>query len=135
MNLISAKSLNDIRLSGVTFDWVKEDKGIKEVIIRDIDGAEARIKIAATYSDTLKVLIPQPLETADRFLLEGKFLGLMPVKEVFEHEHEANDKLREYSDAAGYGKDVGLTVKRVKAKVTDGGTVKAVVTDDGDVPF
>lgn len=135
MNLVSVKSLNELRLSGVTFDWVKEDKGIKEVIVRDIDGAEARIKVATTYSDTLKVLIPQPLEAVDRYVLEGKFLGLTPVKEVFEHEHEANDKLREYSDAAGYGKDVGLTVKKVKAKVGDDGAAKAIVTDDGDVPF
>lgn len=135
MNLISVKSLNDIRLSGVTFDWVKEDKSIKEVIVRDVDGAAVHLRIGESYSNSIKVLIPQPLETVDRFLLEGKFLGLTPVKDVFEHEHEANDKLREYSDAAGYGRDVGLTVKKIKAKVTEDGEAKSIVTDDGDCPF
>lgn len=123
VNFVSVKTLSEIKLEGVTVDWVKEDKTVKEVIVRDTKGNQIQIKVGATYSDALKILVHQPFEEVNRFVLEGTFLGLSPVEEFFENEWEAKAKLEEYSGRAAYGSEVGLKVTPVKVRVDEDGKV------------
>lgn len=136
MNLVSVKALNELHLNGVTVDWVKEDKTVKEVRLHDGNGGRIIIR-SSQYGDALKIMVPQPYEDAERYLLAGRFLDLTDVREFFEYEHEAKGKLSDYeSKARG---ESGLTVKKVSVKIDDAGKVieasapKAPEADD--LPF
>ena len=136
MNLVSVKALNELHLNGVSVDWVKEDKTVKEVRLRDGNGGRIIIR-SSQYGDALKIMIPQPYEDAERYLLSGRFLDLTDVREFFEYEHEAKSKLSDYeSKARG---DTGLTVKKVSVKIDDAGKVVETSpiksADAEDLPF
>ena len=136
MNLISVKALNELHLNGVTVDWVKEDKTIKEVRLHDGNGGRIVIR-SSQYGDALKIMVPQPYEDAERYLLSGRFLDLADVREFFEYESDAKGKLSDYeSKARG---ESGLTVKKVSVKIDDAGKVveasPAKTADADDLPF
>ncbi len=136
MNLISVKALNELHLNGVTVDWVKEDKTIKEVRLHDGNGGRIVIR-SSQYGDALKIMVPQPYEDAERYLLSGRFLDLTDVREFFEYEHEAKGKLSAYeSKARG---ESGLSVKKVSVKIDDAGKVveasPTAKADVDDLPF
>lgn len=131
MNLQTIKALTEVKLQGVKIEWSKEDKGVKEVRISDPSGGCLVIKSNDSYSQTLKLLIPA-VEEAERFRLSGKFLDLTPVSEVFESEYDANERHDEFKAKAGYGVETGLTVEKVKVRVSDDG---AVISPDDSIPF
>ena len=136
MNLISAKALSELHLTGVSIDWVKEDKTVKELRLHDGNGGRIVIR-AGVYGDTLKVMVPQPYETAERYLLSGRFLDLTDVREYFEYEHEAQGKLSDYESKCRC--ETGLTVKKVTVQVDDTGKImdatSASTSDAADIPF
>jgi len=119
-NLVSIKSISEVALHGVKVDWTKEDKNIKEIRFRDSNGGHVVIR-AGTYGDVLKIMIPQPYEEADRYLLSGKLLGLTEVREYFEDKYAAENKLSEYADQIRG--EHGLTVAKVKVKIDEAGEV------------
>ena len=136
MNLISAKALSELHLNGVSIDWVKEDKTVKELRLHDGNGGRIIVR-AGLYGDTLKVMVPQPYESAERYLLSGRFLNLTDVREYFEYEHEAQGKLSDYeSKCRG---ESGLTVKKVTVQIDDAGKVvdaaPASSNDAAEIPF
>lgn len=51
MNLISAKALSELHLNGVSIDWVKEDKTVKELRLHDGNGGRIIVR-ACSYGDT-----------------------------------------------------------------------------------
>lgn len=120
MNLVSVKALNELHLSGVTVDWVKEDKTVKEVRLHDGNGGRIIIR-SSQYGDALKIMVPQPYEDAERYLLSGRFLDLTDVREFFESEYDAKAKLDDYASKARG--ETGLTVKKVSVKIDDAGKV------------
>lgn len=57
MNLKTVKKIEDIKLAGVTLDWIKEDGYCREVRLTDGAGLTLVIRTGGSYgSDTLKVL-------------------------------------------------------------------------------
>lgn len=56
MNLKSVKKIDDVKLAGISLDWIKEDNLCREVRLTDKDGFTLVIRSAGGYSDSLKVL-------------------------------------------------------------------------------
>ncbi len=57
MNLKSVKKLEDVKLTGIEMDWIKEDGYCREVRLADKAGFTLVIRTGGGYgSDTLKVL-------------------------------------------------------------------------------
>lgn len=56
MNLKSVKKIDDVKLAGISLDWIKEDGLCREVRLTDKDGFTLVIRSAGGYSDSLKVL-------------------------------------------------------------------------------
>lgn len=141
MNLISAKAISELHLNGVKIEWVKEDKTVKELRLHDGNGGRIVVR-AGSYGDTLKVMIPQPYEEDDRYLLSGRFLDVVDIREYFTSEYEANDKLREYERKAG-SNESGLSVEKIRVKINDAGAVvdetknanANATTDGSEIPF
>lgn len=136
MNLISAKALSELHLNGVSIDWVKEDKTVKELRLHDGNGGRIIVR-AGSYGDTLKVMVPQPYEAAERYLLSGRFLDLTDIREYFDSEYEAKDKLSDYeSKCRG---ESGLTVQKVTVQIDDAGKVveaaPSKATEAAEIPF
>jgi hypothetical protein len=138
MNLTTVKTLKEVHLAGITVEWTKEDKSVKEIRLRDTNGGRLVIR-AGTYGDVLKVMVPQAFEEEDRFVLSGRFLDLCDVREFFESKYDAEAKLGEYRTKAGHA-DHGLTVEQVSVQINDAGQVieqqkGAAKTTDDEIPF
>jgi hypothetical protein len=127
MNLISAKALNQVSLAGITLDWVKEDNSVKEVRLSDGTGGQIVIR-SSQYGDALKVMVPAPPTKEDRWAVVGKFLDVADIRDVFESEHEAQNRLRDYERKAS-GQDTGLSLKKVSVTVDEAGTPTTAVDD------
>lgn len=57
MNLKTVKSLSDVKLAGITIDWIKEDNLCREVRLTDSDGFTLVVRARGGYgADDLKVL-------------------------------------------------------------------------------
>lgn len=130
MNFQTIKALSEVKLQGVKIEWTREDKGVKEVRISDDAGGLLVIKSGNSYSETVKLLVPA-IEEADRYALVGTFLGLTPVREVFEDEHEAKSRLDEFRAKSGYTDDHGLKIEKVRVRIDDSGAA----TVASDLPF
>lgn len=67
MNLKSVKKIDDVKLAGISLNWIKEDGLCREVRLTDKDGFTLVIRSAGGYSDSLKVLRLAPeTEKADQ---------------------------------------------------------------------
>lgn len=140
MKLVSIKSAADFPLNGIIADFVKEDGTLKRVELRDAAGN------AVTFSyenySSLKVLVAQPYESAERYQLSGSFLGVADIREFYESESDAKEKLREYENKAG-GRDSGLSIEKVNVLINDAGDVVAAGVNGvtppaarhSDIPF
>lgn len=128
MNLVSIKALSEVSLTGVRIEWVKEDKGIKEIHVRDAKGGHLVIKSGPSYSETLKLLVPQPFEEATRWQISGRFLDVADICEHFEHDYEAREKFNDYERKAG-NSDSGLKLEKVSVLVDDDGKVVKPVAE------
>ena len=134
MNLVSVKALSELNLHGVKIDWTKEDKSIKEIRFHDGNGGRISIRIGE-YGQSLKVMIQQPHEEVERYLLSGDLAGLTKVSEYFEDKYSAENKLSDYAEKVRG--DHGLTISKIMVKIDDTGLVvdpAAKITDD-DIPF
>lgn len=137
MNLVSVKSLSEVALHGVKIDWTKEDKTIKEIRLHDGNGGRVVIKLGESYTNSLKVMVPQPFEEADRYLLAGDLAGLTTVREFFDDKYSAENKLSDYAEKVRG--EHGLTVKKVKVMINEAGDVvdeaKPSPAAEGDISF
>lgn len=130
MNLMTAKTLNELSLAGISLDWIKEDNSIKEVRLSDSKGAQIVIR-SSQYGDALKVMIPAPPVKEARWAVVGKFLDVADIRDVFVNEYEAKERLADYEQKAG-NRETGLTVKKVSVTVDDAGAATAPVDE---IPF
>jgi hypothetical protein len=120
MKLVSIKTAADCPLKGITCDFTKEDGRLTEVTLRDAEGNVLVFRQPASY-DSLKVMVPQEHERADRYKLHGNFLGVAHISEFFEDSYAASEKLRDYDEKANG--DSGLKVERVCCLVSEDGAV------------
>jgi hypothetical protein len=95
MNLITAKTVEQIALKGLKIDWQKHDGGVRTVVLTDVDGRSVTITRANSYSETLTVLIPEPPKKAQRFVLHGEVAGIT-IKKAYDTEAEANTAISEF---------------------------------------
>lgn len=109
MKLVYAKSGHEIDIPGVDIEFITVNSAILEVIIRG-PGTFAKILRGESYNKSLEVLIPEPPKEVDRWVLAGKFIGITDVMEIFESEREAKDRLEEFQDKIGYGKETYLSI-------------------------
>lgn len=56
MNLKSVKKIDDVKLAGISLDWIKEDGLCREVRLTDKDGFTLVIRSGGGYSDSIRVL-------------------------------------------------------------------------------
>jgi mannose-6-phosphate isomerase-like protein (cupin superfamily) len=124
MNLISAKTTDQIALKGIKVDWQKHDGSVKLLTLTDVDGKTVTIKTASSYSDSISVLVPEPPKKADRFVLHGEVAGIA-IKKAFESEHEAKEAMYVFD---GRGE---LEITKAEVTVDDGGVVDGL----DDLPF
>lgn len=89
------------------------DGGVEAVVINGTDGEYIRISKAETYSSYLRVSKQEEKTPVTKFAVTGKYLGMVDVYELFETELEAENKLNEYNQKAGWPVELGLEVKNV----------------------
>lgn len=127
MNLKTVKNLTEAKLKGITVTWTKTDSSVRDITFTDEDGN--CVVVNGQYG--LSIFVPKPFEEADRYVLSGKFMGLVDVRKVFEYEHEAKGELEEFQTKAGYGVETGLKISKARVQVSDSGEVKF----PDDIPF
>lgn len=118
------KTASEITLDGIKAEIEMHNGSVKSVELTDAKGG--RLK-ACLDSYSLSILIPAKPEMKDAYLLKGEFRGLS-VKELFEQEYEAKQRLRDITDG---GDENALTIEKVKVPVTDMGTLPA----GADIPI
>lgn len=125
-NLVTAKSLSDVKLSGLRFEWQKHDGQVKTVTLTDEHGNVAIIKCAATYTDTLTVMVPEPPKKAQRWIVSGTFAGIA-IRKAFETSQEARAARDEFPSTAD------LTVEMAEVTVDDEGS--EIDAPPEEIPF
>lgn len=119
------KGAGEIVLDGIKIELETHDGSPKAIELADAKGGRVKVCLS-NYSD-FAVMVPAKPETKDAYLLKGEFRGL-PVKELFEHDFEARQRLREITD----GHDDGaLKIEKVKAPVTEAGELPV----GAEIPF
>lgn len=119
MNLVSVKSVSEIKLSGVKIALTLEDKSIVSMNIMDAAGNLVVVKSIGAYGNGIKVLIPAPPEKATRWVVTGKLLGLTQIDEAFEDHHDALERMRSYRNETGKYDDasLGLTIEEREVEI------------------
>lgn len=121
MNLEIIKTFDQVALKGVAAEFTKENNSIKQLRLTDADGRFIVIRNESEYS-SLKIMTLAPPETVDRWMLSGKFADLLDVREYFEQEWDANQRLGEYQSKLN-NDDTGLKIEKVNVRVDDAGKI------------
>ena len=140
MKLKTVKDAAEVELDGVAVEFTHVDSAITAVTITDQAGRHITIRKGDSYGEHLRVLIPEPPKSEERFFVVGRFMGMVDVEEAFEHEHEAKVRLSEYERKTGAYNESGLKVeKRVVLVAPSGEIVKTVaaanVSTADAIPF
>ena len=106
----TVKKDSELALEGITIERETHDTHSRQVTFTDAKGN--KVRVTADYG--MNIVVPAPPEMVTRYRLTGSYKGLA-VSETFEYEHEANDRLREFSDA----EEDGLKVEKVEVPVED----------------
>lgn len=125
-NLVTAKSLDQIKIEGVSIDWERHDGNVRILKIADAKGNMITIKASNTYSESLAVLIPEPPKFEDRWVLSGTVANIA-IRKPFRYEHEANTARDQFPSNAD------LTVQKASLPVGDNGEEIAPPPDE--IPF
>lgn len=123
-NLVTAKTLDEVKLSGVRISWEKQDGSVRSVTLTDGDGNMARITRANSYSEAISVLIPEPPKFEDRWVLHGEFAHVA-INRAFPTEREAQAARDEFPNHAS------LEITKKSLAVSDG----KLVEEPSDIPF
>lgn len=118
----------DFTLAGITADFVIEGTQIKAISLRSGD-KHLVIKHGEAYSNNLCIFLAEKFQKAERYVLEGNFLGL-PVREVFETASGASERKNELCSASSDGD--GLTITK---KTVEFGADAHCAPDAPDMPF
>lgn len=110
MKLQSTTKQSDLKLDGIDIQLEMHNSSVGQLVFTDKSGKT--IKIVGTYG--VSVLIPAPPKMTEKWELSGKFDDLVDVKETFDTEYDANDRLREFERRSKSGGECGLTVKKVE---------------------
>lgn len=109
----SAKRSSDVRLSGVSVEFVVRDGSIAEVRLTDDVGNECTITAANSYSTTLNVYVPATPKMVKKARLSGVIMGVS-VSEDFEEQYEAERRLKEIDENLRDGSATELKVEEIE---------------------
>ena len=87
------------------------DNNIEAVVVK-VGNEYIRITKADAYANNLKLAKEQGKIEVARFVVTGKYLGMVEVYEEFEDKRDARAKFDEYVSKAGYAEH-GLEVKEI----------------------
>lgn len=87
------------------------DNNIEAVVVK-VGNEYIRITKADAYANNLKLAKEQGKIEVTRFVVTGKYLGMVEVHEEFEDKWDAQAKFDEYVSKAGYAEH-GLEVKEI----------------------
>lgn len=122
MRMIKVDNQRDLPDLGVKVDLQIVDNKVEAVVITGQGGDVVRICVGCSYSNSIKILVEQPLEDKEVWVVEGRLLGLIDyTSEEFEEEYSAKDHLNAIERKHNlYGEDLGVAVvkKIVKVKPT-----------------
>ena len=129
MKLVQIKTARELKLPGTSVEFVTEGDSLKEVILRPEGEPESySIKVANTYSDSVKVFIRREFEVKEQWRLTGTLRGLK-VQQDFDTEKEAQQALNENQDVMKDG-----AIKPVQVRVDEAGEPVGPADHD-DIPF
>lgn len=98
------------KLKGILSFQVSD--GNVEAVVVKINDQFVRIVKSETYSTTLKVLTQAPKKQVEKWLLSGKYMGMVDVSELYDDHVVANERLAEYQEKSHWT-DNNLEVKSV----------------------
>lgn len=94
---VSCNKQEDIVLRGVQLQII--DNKIEAIVVSDEDGNSIRIVNSGNYTNTLKVLKPEPLSQRQVWVITGKLFGLAEFnEEKFTDDYAANARLSQIKD-------------------------------------
>lgn len=129
MQLIQLKSASEIRLPGVSVEFISEDKTLKEVILRTKDNPDGyTIRPGSSYSESVRVFRRQMHETKKVWRVSGTIFG-MDVSKDHDDEAAANRHRIELTNQTGNP----IKVEEVEIRVMDTSD-PAPASGDG-IPF
>ena len=98
-NLVTAKSIDQVKIEGVKLEWERHDGSVRLLRITDAKGGTVTIKAGPSYTESVIVLVPEPPKMEDRWVLLGEVAGI-PIRKAFKHEHEARSAYEEFPAGA-----------------------------------
>lgn len=138
MKLKTVKEAAEVALVGVEFEMTQVNGSITAVTVKDIAGRFVTITKGDSYGDVLRVMIPEPPKSAERFYVVGRYMDLTDVEECFETKVEADARLRVYEARTGSYGECGLKVEKRVVLVAPSGEVIGSAkpgNDDLEIPF
>lgn len=128
MKLKTVKEVAEVALAGVNVEFTQVNSAITAITITDQTGRFVMIQKGDAYGETLRVLIPEPPKSEERFFVVGRFMGMVDVEEAFESEYDAKDRLTEYERKTGGFNESGLKVEKRVVLVSPSGEIVKTVT-------
>lgn len=123
MKLKTIKDAAEIILDGVKVDLTHVNGAITAITITNPAGRFLVIQKGDVYGDTLRVMIPEPPKAEERFVVVGRYLGMVDVEEEFETDLEATQRISEYERKTGSYGESGLKVERRVVLVSPSGEI------------
>src|SRR3546814_7522497 len=120
MRYKTVKTANEASISGGTVEFEHHDKTLRGVRLTDAEGNVVLIQAGESYSNAVKVMVPEPFDQEERWKISGSVVGI-PVTEYFDSEYEANDRVREIENASNGNGTVAKA--KVKVLIDDAGAV------------
>ena len=77
------------------------DNKVEAVVVK-LQGSYIRVTSNSMYSNDLKILTEQPKKEVTKYELSGTVGGMIMQPEMFDSEHEADEKLRVYKSKFNY---------------------------------
>jgi hypothetical protein len=105
---VQAKSPADITLEGVSVELDWTDSTVNSILVRDANGNALRI-IRGEYAG-MRAMVPAKVA---KYRLHGTLCG-SPFEQVFDEEHEAEDRQREFDEL---GEKAQLTITKINVPV------------------
>lgn len=129
MKLVKAVNENDVKLKDVVVSLQQVDGKIEAIVITDSTGKYIRIVKDGTYSDTLKVLVEEPVEYEKAYKLTVKLEDGVSVFK-FNNKDKLDSKI-----SSLYLSEGEYSVEEILVEVSKNLLGQKEVIDLSDIPF
>ncbi len=129
MNLTKLKSASEMKLPGISVEFVQESGSLTEVILK-APGSEGYSIRLTSYS--MAAWARSSYEEKEVYRLTGNAFGIEVNKDFDDHPSALRQKEALEMRAPEGSPDVKLTIEKIKVKVLENAPAK---TEDNDIPF